>query len=107
MEARTELFDTIFRIFNPIVSEKNKLQKEIAAQKKDKENQNHLLNEIENQFNTINEQLKILLPKFEALNESRIQENDLRLILQMLEFSEEIKLLKSTPSLIKRYIYNI
>ncbi len=95
VEARTELFDTVFRIFNPIVSEKNKLQKEIAAQRKDRENQHHLLNEIENEFNTINEQLKIILPKFEALIESKIQENDLRLILQMLQFSEEIKLLKS------------
>lgn len=95
LEVKTELFDQVFRIFNPLVLEKNKLQKEISAQKKEKENQDELLKKIETEVKSLSEQLKLILPKYEALNESKIQENDLSLILQMLQFSEEIKTLKT------------
>lgn len=99
LETKTELFDQVFRIFNPLVAEKNKLQKEISTQKKEKENQDQLLKEIETEFNSIKEQLKIILPPYEALNESKIQENDLSLIVQMLQFSEEIETLKERTQL--------
>ena len=94
LEVKTELFDQVFRIFNPLILEKNKLQKEISTQKQDKENQDQLLKEIETEFNTIKEQLQSILPKFEVLNKSKIKENDLSLILQILKFSKEIKTLK-------------
>ncbi len=94
LEVKTELFDRVSRIFNPLVSDKKKLEDEISTHKKDAENQNQLLEKIQTEFNTINEQLKIILPQYEILNESKIQENDLSLILQILQFSEEIKTLK-------------
>ena len=45
-------------------------------------------------FNQNKEQLEKIRPEFEALDQSKIQENDLKIILQMLGYSAEIKLLK-------------
>ncbi|WP_262151153.1 AAA family ATPase [Chryseobacterium foetidum] len=94
LEIKTELFDKVFRIFTPIIAEKNKLQKEILEQQKNKENQSKLLQETETRFEDIKNKLAALLPKFEALDQSKIQENDLGLILKMLEFSNDIQALK-------------
>jgi len=94
LETKTELFDAVFRVFNPLMNERNKLQKEIGFHQKNKENETEILAKTEKQFNSLTEQLTAILPKFEALDQSKIQENDLNLILQMLNFSDEIKVLK-------------
>lgn len=94
LDIKTELFDKVFRIFTPIIAEKNKLQKEISEQQKNKENQFKILQETVAKFEDIKNKLAAILPKFEALEQSKIQENDLGLILKMLEFSNEIKTLK-------------
>ena len=93
LDIKTELFDKVFRIFTPIIAEKNKLQKEISEQQKNKENQFKILEETVAKFEDIKNKLAAILPKFEALEQSKIQENDLGLILKMLEFSNEIKTL--------------
>jgi exonuclease SbcC len=94
LEIKTELFDKVFRIFTPIITEKNKLEKEISEQLKNKENQFKILQETEARFEDIKSKLAAILPKFEALEQSKIQENDLSLILKMLEYSDDIKTLK-------------
>ncbi|MBD8084079.1 AAA family ATPase [Chryseobacterium caseinilyticum] len=94
LEIKTELFDKVFRIFTPIIAEKNKLEKEISEQLKNKENQFKILQETEARFEHIKSKLAAILPKFEALEQSKIQENDLSLILKMLEYSDDIKTLK-------------
>ncbi|KQS94175.1 SMC family ATPase [Chryseobacterium sp. Leaf394] len=94
LEIKTELFDKVFRIFTPIISEKNKLEKEISEQLKNKENQFKILQETDARFEDIKSKLAAILPKFEALEQSKIQENDLSLILKMLEYSDDIKTLK-------------
>jgi len=94
LETKTELFDAVFRVFNPLMNEQNKLQKEIGFHQKNKENETEILAKTEKQFHSLTEQLTAILPKFEALDQSKIQENDLNLILQMLNFSDEIKVLK-------------
>ncbi len=94
LEVKTEVYDKVFRSFNPLILEKSKIQKEISVQKKEEEDQKKVLTEIQTQFNNIKDELQVILPKYEKLNESKTQENDLSLILQMLQFSEEIKLLK-------------
>ena len=93
LEAQMELYDRVFRIFNPLIIEKNKLSKEIADKRNDKEQQIKSWQETEKAFTIIKEQLTALEPKFKALEQSRIQENDLNLIIQILKFSEEIKVL--------------
>jgi len=93
LEAQMELYDRVFRIFNPLIIEKNKLSKEIADKRNDKEQQIKSRQETEKAFTIIKEQLTALEPKFKALEQSRIQENDLNLIIQILKFSEEIKVL--------------
>lgn len=94
LEIRIELYDRVFRVFNPLIAEKNKLSKEIIHKQTEKENQIKILQETEKNFNTITRQLSALEPQFKALEQSRIQENDLSLILQILKFSAEIEILK-------------
>ncbi len=94
LEAQTDLYDRIFKLFNPLITEKNKLSKEIAVKRNEREQQIKIWQETEKAFNTIKEQLTALEPQFKALEQSRIQENDMSLILQILTFSEEIKMLK-------------
>ena len=94
LETKTELFDLVYRVFNPLINEQNKLEKEIEFHQKNKENETTILAETEKQFNSLTEQLTAISPKFQALHQSKIQENDLNLILQMLSFSDEIKVLK-------------
>lgn len=94
LETKTELFDKVFRIFTPLISEKNKLQKEISEQQKNKEVQFKIVQESEIRFEDVKNKLSAIQPKYEALNQSKTQENDLSLILQMQKFSGEIETLK-------------
>jgi len=94
LEEKTELFDKIFRIFTPLISEKNKLAKEISDQQKHKEDQLKIVQETEIRFEDIKIKLSAIQPQYEALNQSKTQENDLGLILQMQRFSGEIETLK-------------
>lgn len=94
LEAQAELYDLTSRVFNPLMIEKNKLAKEIAEKQGEKENQLKILKETEIAFNTVREQLSILEPRFKALDQSKVQENDLSLILQILKFNGEIENLK-------------
>ncbi|MFS4430851.1 AAA family ATPase [Chryseobacterium sp. S90] len=93
LEVQTELYDRVFRLFNPLIIEKNKLSKEIAEKRNEREEQVKAWQETEKAFNIIKEQLSALEPQFNALDHSRIQENDMNLIIQILKFSEEIKTL--------------
>ncbi|WP_294288956.1 SMC family ATPase [uncultured Chryseobacterium sp.] len=95
LENRTELYDRLSRIFAPLLAEKEKLDKEISEQKIMKVQQLDTLKETEIRYQQIKDKLSVLQPQYEALPQSRIQENDLLLILQMLKFSEEIKTLKT------------
>lgn len=94
LELQTELYDKVFRVFNPLIAEKNKLSKEIEAKQIEKEHQIKTFQETEKDFKTITEQLSVLEPLFKALEQSRAQENDLNLIVKILTFSNEIKALK-------------
>ncbi|WP_144283464.1 SbcC/MukB-like Walker B domain-containing protein [Chryseobacterium echinoideorum] len=94
LEAKTEIYDKVFRIFTPLLSERNKLAKEISEQQTSKSFQSEILQKTELHFQMIRNKLSAIQPQYEALNQSKIQENDLSLILQMLKFSEEITTLK-------------
>ena len=95
LEQKTEKYDLVFRVFNPILNEKTKLEKEINEQLIAKENQIKLLQQTEKDFEIVKQHLEEIQPKFEKLNETKTEENDLNLILQMLKFSEEIETLKN------------
>lgn len=94
LDTKTEIYDKVFRIFTPLISEKNKLTKEISNQQKSKETQFKTVQETEVQFENLKSKLTVIQTKYEALHQSKIQENDLSLILQMQKFSGEIKILK-------------
>lgn len=94
LATKTETYDRTFRVFTPLISEKNKLEKEISDQQKNKEDQSKILQQTEIQSENVKHKLVAIQPKYDALSESKVQENDLSLILQMLKFSEEIETLK-------------
>lgn len=94
LEAQSDLYDRTFRAFSPLIVEKNRLSKSIIEKKNEKEIHTKTLQETEGIFNAVKEQLTALEPKFKALDQSRIQENDLNLIVQILKFYDEIKTLK-------------
>ncbi|WP_345990698.1 SMC family ATPase [Chryseobacterium sp. Chry.R1] len=94
LEKKTDLYDTTFRIFDPLLNEKKKLSGEISERQKELEIRTKSVEETEKSFNLIKEKLVALQPQFDALDQSKIQENDLGLILRMLQFSEEIKTLR-------------
>lgn len=94
LQRKTERYELTFRIFTPLFSEKNKLAKEIEEQIRLKENQLTMAKNTEFQFESLKNKLASLQPQYEALPQSKIQENDLGLILQMMRVSNEIKTLK-------------
>lgn len=94
LETRTEIYDRISRIFTPLLSEKKKLAQEITEQHQQKERQQKILNNTELQFQKLKSELASIQPQYEALSQSKTQENDLSLILQMMKVSDEIKILK-------------
>ena len=94
LETETELYDRIFRIFTPLISEKNKLHSELTNRMEEQKSHSTALQETTKKFNQNKEQLEKIRPEFEALDQSKIQENDLKIILQMLGYSAEIQLLK-------------
>ncbi len=93
LEAQTELYERTFRVFNPLITEKNRLVKSITEKRNEKESQLKTLQATEAAFHAVKEQLVILEPKFKALEQSRIQENDLSLIVHILKFYKEIEIL--------------
>lgn len=93
LEAQSELYDRTFRAFNPLITEKNRLSKGVIEKRNEKEEQIKAVLKTEVTFNAVKEQLAVLEPKFKALEQSRIQETDLSLIVQILKFYEEIKTL--------------
>ncbi|MDR2236687.1 MAG: SMC family ATPase [Chryseobacterium sp.] len=94
LEKQTELYDQVFRTFSPLIAEEHKLSKEISGQKTEKETQIQILQKTEADFNTVKQQLQALQAQFDQLDQSRMQENDLGLILQMLTYSADITALK-------------
>ncbi|RZJ45059.1 MAG: SMC family ATPase, partial [Chryseobacterium sp.] len=55
LDTKTELFDQVFQAFKPLITEKNKLQKEIESHQKDKENQTKILLQNETEFKSLTE----------------------------------------------------
>lgn len=94
LETKTLRYDRFSRIFKPLFSEKNKLAKEIEEQARHKENQLIIVKATELQFENLKNRLAAIQPQYEVLHQSKIQENDLGLILQMIKVSDEIKTLK-------------
>jgi exonuclease SbcC len=94
LEKKTEKYDQVFKVFNPLLSEKLKLEKLQAGQAEDQTQQKKILEKIEGEFTRVKKDLETISPQFKALEENKIQEHDLNLIVQMLAFSEEIKKVK-------------
>jgi len=94
LEKKTEKYDQVFKVFNPLLSEKLKLEKLQAVQVEDQMQQKKILEKIESEFTQVKKDLETISPQFKALEENKIQEHDLNLIVQMLAFSEEIKKVK-------------
>ncbi|ASK31850.1 exonuclease SbcC [Chryseobacterium sp. T16E-39] len=94
LEKKTELYDIIFRLFSPLLDIKNRLSGEISDRQKELQTHTKAVEETEKSFTSIKEQIHALQPEFDVLNQSKITENDLGLILQIQKYSTEIKALE-------------
>ena len=94
LEAKTDLYDKISCAFNPLISEKEKLQSELHHLQKEQTLNAELLKETLSKVDQNKKEFEAVLPKYETLSDSKIQENDLNLIFQMLTYSTDIKSLK-------------
>lgn len=94
LEAKTDLYDKISCAFNPLISEKEKLQSELHHLQKEQTLNAELLKETLSKADQNKKEFEAVLPKYERLSDSKIQENDLNLIFQMLTYSTDIKSLK-------------
>ncbi len=95
LDKKTEQFDAVSRIFQPLINEKNRLEKERGHQINSKKEQEKIQTKSAEISDSIKEKLQEIQPKFDRLDETKKEENDLMLILQMLKFTEETKGLKS------------
>ncbi|WP_332029788.1 SbcC/MukB-like Walker B domain-containing protein [Kaistella sp.] len=94
LEAKTDLYDKISCAFNPLISEKEKLQSELHHLQKEQTLNAELLKETLSKVDQNKKEFEAVLPKYETLSDSKTQENDLNLIFQMLTYSTDIKSLK-------------
>lgn len=94
LEAETDLYDKISCAFNPLISEKEKLETELHHLQKEQTLNAELLKETLSKVDQNKKEFEAVLPKYETLSDSKIQENDLNLIFQMLTYSTDIKSLK-------------
>lgn len=94
LEVETDLYDKISCAFNPLISEKEKLQSELHHLQKEQTLNAELLKETLSKVDQNKKEFEAVLPKYETLSDSKIQENDLNLIFQMLTYSTDIKSLK-------------
>ena len=90
LEKKTERFEHVFRLFNPLLSEKSKLNKAKTSHYNEKAEQQEILAKRETEFGILKKDLEAILPKYKALDQNKIQEYDLNLMVQMLGFSQEI-----------------
>lgn len=97
LAEKTEKFDKIFRIFSPLILEKNRIDSESKIQLDEKTSQKKFLDKISAEHKLINDEIIVLEPLYKNLNDSKSKENDLSLILRnrILE-SENKKLQKRT-----------
>ncbi len=94
LERNTTIFDQTFRLFDPLFTLKIKLKIEVENERKNKEEQSKKVNETIKKFENVLAKIKVILPQYEQLEPSKLQENDLKLIVELLNFSAEIKLLQ-------------
>ena len=93
LEAQAELYDRIFRLFNPLIIEKISFQKRFRTSEMRKNSRSKASRKQKRLLLSSKNNFLLFEPQFKALEQSRIQENDLNLIIQILTFSEEIKVL--------------
>ena len=94
LEAGTDLYERTYRAFQPLTTEKNKLQSEFYSKKAEHDSQSVILKKTTAKFDQNKFDLHQIQPAFQALDKTKIQENDLSIIMQMLDYSSEIKSLK-------------
>lgn len=84
-------FEYLNNIFQPLISEKNRLEKELYLQNEEKNHQEKKHQETTQILENINQQLSEIQPLFDNLPQNKIEENDIQAIINILHLSEEVK----------------
>lgn len=91
LEKKITEFEKVFKIFNPILVEKNRIAKEIAYLKIEEKDQNEKVAEIEKKIELNAEKISSLKEKFDHLEQSKIEENDYQTLIKIFSLNAEIE----------------
>ena len=91
LEKKITEFEKVFKIFNPILVEKNRIAKEIAHLKEQEKDQNQKVSEIEKKIELNSEKISSLKEKFDHLEQSKIEENDYQTLIKIFSLNAEIE----------------
>ncbi len=91
LENKITEFEKVFKIFNPILVEKNRIAKEVVQLKIEEKDQNEKVAEIEKKIKLNAEKISSLKEKFENLEQSKIEENDYQTLIKIFSLNAEIE----------------
>ena len=91
LENKITEFEKVFKIFNPILVEKNRIAKEVVQLKIEEKDQNEKVAEIEKKIKLNAEKISGLKEKFENLEQSKIEENDYKTLIKIFSLNAEIE----------------
>jgi exonuclease SbcC len=95
LEKKLEEFERVHALFSQILDTQNNVILELQAKSKEEVQARETLNELEIQFQEVQQKLSEIQPQFEALDLKKTEKNDWELILNIQKAQEEIENLKS------------
>lgn len=87
-------FEEVFKVFDALLKEKKNLKSEFLKKSDEKKKTDKTLSEIKEEIKKTESELGEILPYFESLPQKRHEERDLKFIIQILNFNNEIRKLK-------------
>lgn len=90
-QKEVEEFEYLNKIFQPLISEKNRIEKERQQQNEEKNHQEKKYQETTQILENTNHQLSEIQPLFNNLTHSKTEENDIENIIKILYLIEEVR----------------
>lgn len=91
LEKKIGEFEKVFKIFNPILVEKNRIEKDVFQLKKEEKDQDEKVADITKKLNLNTEKIFNLKEKFENLEQSKTEENDCQTLIKICSLNAEIE----------------
>ncbi len=89
-KAQLDLYERIFTAFNQLLNDSNRLYQQLENKSLEAKNHKKQLTLLENELIEITKNINILEPEYETLNTKKLEENDLQLIRQSIDYQLQI-----------------